>query len=131
MTGVQTCALPILHDDNTRHSREVVDDIRGFFTDSRDQQVPWSGARVLDPPIRRNIKLAECPSFGQTIFEYAPGCPGAQDYGALAQSLIDEWDELLERRRQQQAAPQSAAAPAPEIVVTENTADARGVHHSE
>ena len=30
--------------------------------------------------IRRNIKLAECPSFGQSIFAYAPTCNGAEDY---------------------------------------------------
>ena len=42
---------------------------------------------ILDPPIRRNVKLAEAPSFGQTIFDYEPDCAGAQDYKKLAQSV--------------------------------------------
>ncbi|MEZ6045530.1 MAG: hypothetical protein R3C11_08120 [Planctomycetaceae bacterium] len=31
--------------------------------------------------IRRNIKLAEAPSFGQSIFQYQPKSAGALDYG--------------------------------------------------
>ena len=34
--------------------------------------------------IRRNIRLAECPSFGQSIFQYAPSSRGAEDYASLA-----------------------------------------------
>jgi chromosome partitioning protein len=30
------------------------------------------------------VRLAEAPSFGQSIFEYAPESHGAEDYGALA-----------------------------------------------
>ena len=36
---------------------------------------------------RRNIRLAEAPSFGQTIFEYAPHSNGAQDYKTLAHEV--------------------------------------------
>nr|MCS5616599.1 ParA family protein [Pirellulales bacterium] len=32
----------------------------------------------------RNIRLAEAPSFGQSIFDYAPTSHGAEDYEALA-----------------------------------------------
>lgn len=73
------------------------------------------GAKVYRPAIRRNIKLAECPSFGQSIFEYEAGCAGAEDYAGLADSLIDEWDKMLERRA------------AGEVVVTASSvrADAR------
>jgi hypothetical protein len=46
---------------------------------------------VLHPPVRRNIKLAEAPSFGQTIFDYAPRCPGADDYRRIVQSLLERW----------------------------------------
>ncbi len=76
--------------------------------------MPWKSARVLSPSIRRNIKLAECPSFGQTIFDYAPFCPGALDYKALADKIIAEWDEVLARRGGDSAAatrPQPTAAP--------------------
>ena len=96
VSGVVLC----MHDEQTRHAREVVEDLKTFFKESRGQDVPWSGARVYDPPVRRNIKLAEAPSFGETIFEYAKWCPGAQDYRAVAKVFVEEWDALLARRSQ-------------------------------
>jgi chromosome partitioning protein len=38
--------------------------------------------------IRANVKLAEAPSFGRTIFEHAPDSNGAQDYAALATEFL-------------------------------------------
>ena len=35
-----------------------------------------------------NIKLAEAPSFGHSIFDYAPTCPGSIDYIALAKEVL-------------------------------------------
>jgi chromosome partitioning protein len=52
----------------------------------------------MRPAVRRNIKLAESPSFGETVFEYAPGCAGAQDFQALAESVVGEWDRWLAGR---------------------------------
>jgi chromosome partitioning protein len=106
VTGVILC----MHDTSSTHTKEVVQDLADFFEQARAsaQDSPWKSARVLSPAIRRNIKLAECPSFGQTIYDYAPFCPGALDYKALAERLIGEWDELLSRL----AAGASAAAPA-------------------
>ena len=43
---------------------------------------------IFDPPIRRCVKLAEAPSFGQTIFDYEPDCAGAKDYAKLAESVM-------------------------------------------
>jgi len=112
VAGVVLCA----HDEQTKHAKEVVADLQGFFEQARGQDVPWSRARVYQPAIRRHIKLAECPSFGETIFEYAPGLAGAQDYEALAQNFLAEWDLMLERRRQA-AAGERAPENQPEIVV--------------
>jgi hypothetical protein len=39
--------------------------------------------------IRRNIKLAESPSYGKSIFDYAPESNGAKDYGTLADEIHD------------------------------------------
>ncbi len=78
-----------LYDGQTALAREVMQDLKNFLEAARNMDVPWRRAEVLSPPIRRNIKLAECPSFGQTIFDYAPLCPGAQDYRTLAQSVLD------------------------------------------
>lgn len=108
VSGVVLC----MHEETTKHAKEVVVDIANFFDESAKHDVPWRGARVYRPPVRRNIKLAECPSFGQTIFEYAPACPGAADYERLADSMIAEWDALLARR----AAPLPAAE-TPEVTI--------------
>lgn len=84
VSGVVLC----MHEESTRHAREVVEDIGRFFEESSARDVPWRGARIFAPAIRRNIKLAECPSFGKTVFEYAPECAGAQDYRRLAQAVL-------------------------------------------
>jgi chromosome partitioning protein len=84
VAGVVLC----MHDAQASHTQEVVNDLATFFDQARTQDVPWKAAQVFRPPIRRNIKLAECPSFGQTIFDYAPTAPGAADYKALAQAII-------------------------------------------
>jgi chromosome partitioning protein len=68
----------------------VVGDLRAFLDRSRGANVPWRDARVFDTKVRRNVKLAECPSFGRSIFGYAPGCAGAKDYAALANELLGE-----------------------------------------
>lgn len=43
---------------------------------------------VFQTVIRTNVALAEAPSYGQSIFEYAPTSLGAQDYEALAGELL-------------------------------------------
>ena len=86
--GVVLC----MHETQTSHSREVVQELSNFFDESAGSGLPWDGAKVLMPAIRRNIKLAEAPSFGQTIFDYAPWCPGAIDYRALAERFVRDWE---------------------------------------
>jgi chromosome partitioning protein len=85
--GVTLC----MHDRQTNLAKEVIADLESFFEQSRDKQVPWRDACVIQPPIRRHIKLAEAASFGQSIFEYAPDLAGANDYAALAQTLHELW----------------------------------------
>ena len=74
VTGVLLC----MHDTRTSLSNEVRADIEGFLDNARGTNSAWDGAVVLPSFIRRNIKLAEAPSYGQTIFEYDPGCNGAR-----------------------------------------------------
>ncbi len=85
VTGVVLC----MFEGQTNLAKEVVADLSEFFEASRGQSLPWSNCNILDPPIRRNVKLAEAPSFGQTIFDYEPECAGAQDYAKLAQSVME------------------------------------------
>ena len=86
VTGVVVC----LYDAATKLAQEVVGDLKTFLDKSRGANVPWADAKVFDTRIRRNIKLAECPSFGRSIFQYAPTCPGAVDYAALANEVVGQ-----------------------------------------
>ena len=83
VSGIVLC----LYETGTRLAADVTDDLMRFLTHS-DPQAPWFGARVYGSRIRRNIKLAEAPSFAQSIFEYAPGSPGAVDYHNLCNEVI-------------------------------------------
>ena len=47
------------------------------------------GDRVYRTSIPRNVRLAEAPSFGQSILRYDVLSQGAQSYLALAKELID------------------------------------------
>ena len=66
--GIVLC----LYDAGTRHGGEVIEDLETFFEGRRNADAPWADAKVYKTRIRRNIRLAECPSFGQSIFQYAP-----------------------------------------------------------
>jgi chromosome partitioning protein len=82
VAGVLLC----LYDAGTRLGGEVIEDLDRFFN-GRTAAAPWADARLFRTRIRRNIRLAECPSFGQSIFQYAPGSRGAEDYGSLAAEI--------------------------------------------
>ncbi|HEY1603774.1 MAG TPA: AAA family ATPase [Pirellulales bacterium] len=77
-----------MFDTSTRLAGEVSRDVDVFLKQSRDRRVPWSGAQVFETRIRRNIRLAEAPSFGQSIFRYAPTSHGADDYRQLAAEVL-------------------------------------------
>jgi chromosome partitioning protein len=85
LSGVILC----MYDAGTRLAVEVGQDVDEFFRNARGQQTPWAAARTFQTRIRRNIRLAEAPSFGQSIFQYAPDSHGAEDYRALAAEIAD------------------------------------------
>ena len=82
--GVVFC----MYDSNTRLAAEVTQDVEEFFRAARGGQTPWAGARIFQTRVRRNIRLAEAPSFGQSIFQYAPHSHGAEDYRLLAEEIL-------------------------------------------
>jgi len=88
VTGVALC----LYDTGTRLAADITNDLAAFLERS-DPEAPWADARIFENRIRRNIKLAEAPSFGQSIFDYAPQCPGAVDYAALAQEVVADEEQ--------------------------------------
>jgi chromosome partitioning protein len=83
VSGVVLC----MYERGTRLAQEVADDVAQFLRDAGPADA-WYGARVLETRVRRNIKLAECPSFGQTVFDYAPDSHGAEDYSAVAGEVL-------------------------------------------
>ncbi len=84
--GIVLC----LYDAGTRLGGEVIEDLDRFFEGRRTVSAssPWAAAQLFRTRIRRNIRLAECPSFGQSIFQYAPSSRGAEDYASLAGELL-------------------------------------------
>lgn len=84
LAGVVLC----MYESSTRLAGEVTADVEQFFEGSRSQQKPWSAARVFQTRVRRNVRLAEAPSFGQSIFQYAPSSNGAADYQQLAEEIV-------------------------------------------
>jgi len=115
VTGIVLC----MHEGQTTLAKEIVADLDSFFEGQREMDVPWRACRVLRPAIRRNIKLAEAPSFGKTIFDYSPWCPGALDYRKLAENLIAEWDGSHEEEERPEQVVE--VKPEPEEMVVEES----------
>ncbi len=69
--------IPTRYDARKRLNNAIMDKVRERF-----------GERVFKSVIRENIAVAEAPSFGQSIFEYAPKSHGAEDYLSLCREII-------------------------------------------
>jgi len=69
--------LLTMYDKRNRLSHQVGDEVRRLF-----------GVLVFETVIPRNVRLSECPSFGQPILQYDARSAGAEAYVALAQELI-------------------------------------------
>ncbi len=80
LLGVVLC----MFEAGTRLAAEIGRDVENFFASTVNRHPAWEHARLFDSRIRRNIRLAEAPSFGQAIFDYAADSHGAADYAALA-----------------------------------------------
>jgi len=76
--------VPCMYDSRMRLGREVLSELRRYFP-----------TKVFRTPITSNVKLAESPSFGKTIFEYAPDSIGARDFASLAHEVMMQ--EVLAR----------------------------------
>lgn len=103
LSGVVLC----MYDSNTRLAAEVSTDINDFFAASKGSRDFYRGARFFDTRIRRNIRLAEAPSFGQSIFDYSSDSNGAADYLSLAEEVISQESAFAQTYEQD---PQRAAA---------------------
>jgi chromosome partitioning protein len=77
--GIQPRLLGICFTMMTRgvkSMREIVELVREEY-----------GDKVFTTEIRRSVKLAEAPSFGKSIFAYAPRSSGAMEYAELAEEM--------------------------------------------
>jgi len=79
--------LLCMFDSRASLTGEVRADIDQFLNNARGSDCAWADAQILPVHIRRNIKLAEAPSYGKTIFEYEQNCHGAEDYKKAAELI--------------------------------------------
>jgi len=81
IAGIVPCRV----DSRTRHSKEVLDQLRRRFKD-----------QMYKTAIRENVRLAEAPSFGKDILRYDPDCNGAEDFRSLAREVMKQ-EKILAR----------------------------------
>ncbi len=66
-----------MYDSRTSLSPQVVAEVRKYFPHE-----------IFNTIIPRSVRLAEAPSYGQSIVEYDPASRGAQAYRSLAEELL-------------------------------------------
>ncbi len=89
-----------MHDGRTSLSADVTAEVRRHL-----------GEQVFEVIVPRSVRLAEAPSYGQSIAEYSPASRGAQAYQALAAELLERSHllpgESLRLARERYQAPRS------------------------
>ena len=68
----------VMYDKRRKLSSEIEDYLKDNIAE-----------KIFQSRIRLNVKLAEAPSFGQSILDYDPSSNGAQDYLALAKEFVE------------------------------------------
>jgi chromosome partitioning protein len=74
--------LLTMYDSRTKLSQQVEENVRAHL-----------GGQVFETVIPRSVRLAEAPSYGLPIFDYAPGSSGAEAYRQLAQEVLHRVSE--------------------------------------
>jgi chromosome partitioning protein len=82
-----------LFDKRTNISRDTHEQIRAVF-----------GPALFKTRIGKNVRLEESPAYKETIFNFAPKSPGAEDYRKLALEVIQRVEEDRATRHSQDAA---------------------------
>jgi len=75
-------AVITMFDKRTKLSEDVMGEIYKYFPD-----------RIFRAVIPRTVRLAEAPSFGQTILQYEPRGKGARAYERLAREILEKHEE--------------------------------------
>lgn len=110
IAGILACRV----DGRTKHSLEIVEQLRERF-----------GALVYPTVIRENVRLAECPSFGQPITLYDTRSAGAQDYRALAKDVEGQTANSDQGARQKSAPPKKPPVVAAQTASAQDAASAK------
>jgi chromosome partitioning protein len=77
--GLQILGVLItLHDMRTNIAKDVVDRIQRVF-----------GGKVFQTIVSKSVKIEESPAYKESIFTYAPGSIGAQQYKKIAEEILD------------------------------------------
>ncbi len=74
-----TNILLTMYDKRTNLSKDVATEVRKHFPDE-----------TLDVEIPRSVRIAEAPSFGQTVLTYQPRSDGAVAYTAVAEEIASQ-----------------------------------------
>ncbi|MFA7245333.1 MAG: AAA family ATPase [Candidatus Magasanikbacteria bacterium] len=75
-------AVLTMFDKRTKLSTEIMNELYKYFPNN-----------IFRSVIPRTVKLAEAPSFGQSIFHYEPRGKGAKAYERLARELVEKHNE--------------------------------------
>lgn len=71
--------LATMFDSRTKLSREVTNDLANHFPDL-----------LFSTVVPRSVKMAEAPSYGLPIVEYAPSSAGAKAYMSLTREVLEK-----------------------------------------
>ena len=72
-------AVLTMFDKRTKLSGDIMDELYKYFPDT-----------IFRSVIPRTVRLAEAPSFGQTIIQYDPRGKGARAYERLAREILEK-----------------------------------------
>ncbi len=72
--------LPTFLDNRIKQSGVILEKLEQLY------------GELVCTPVRYNITLSSAPAHGKTVFEFAPGCNGAQDYRELVRKVTGEKD---------------------------------------
>jgi chromosome partitioning protein len=67
--------LPTFLDKRIKNPDAILDKLKDLY------------GEYVCTPIRYNVRLSESPAYGKTIYEYAPGSHGSQDYRDLVRKI--------------------------------------------
>tara|TARA_B100000579_G_scaffold436423_1_gene462333 strand:+ start:906 stop:1670 length:765 start_codon:yes stop_codon:yes gene_type:complete len=71
--------LLTMYDSRLNLSKQVAEEVRGFFKD-----------KIFETIIQRNVRLSEAPSFGKPALLYDANSTGAQNYLTLVEEILQD-----------------------------------------